>query len=772
MPTQTNNVLVLENGLTRLIGGSEDITLAGGILNTPVTGSTGSFTTLAATAGATFNTAIVQDLTSGRVVIAGTGGEIEDSGNLTFTGGNSLNITGSLDASVQVAAGDITISDGSIVSSSAAISFGAENLSTSGTLASGALTVTGNAGITGDLTVAGDIVSRGAVDLVVQDNFIDLNFGNDATIPLAGGLTVSMNRASAFTASRVTTTVAGSAGVSNPTFTVTDIGGASSLLAQNDIVCIKGMADGGNDGLFQVTAVNQASFPQIVTIAGIGTAGVNASLPFCQSQFDASSGGTTGTAYKVDLAVMAMADGSNAFRDAGSANYAKGTFITAMGPLLGNNGAVLGDFTDPGDYKTASSTLQAAYDGGNAWATSGNTAWQGTLTAGDFKLIGGGDVLMGAGGDTDLGAFSVGSGTAEVITTAALTLTAGSASTWKTSGGALTIESAAACEWSTAAGALALDGKGGMILKSNAADVLTIAANGAVTTDGTNCASIGLESAGGIDIGAANTAAAINVGTAGGRTITVGGASATSLTASAGTVLLEGTTLNLGTENSSGTAINIGTATQANPIGMDAGTGALTMTAAAASSLTCDAALTITAGTASTWSMSANSGSLQKLTIASVNGGVGASGVDIIADEVKVAALDGVLLLEQGALKNSSASATAVGELMAISGAGTAAKVTAAALNGKELAGVAQGISAQNAAIAMASFSGALVQMKLDASGCSAGDILYLGAGVATVTAPVASGDTVYRVGMAAAAIGANAVGNVQYMPSFIANIP
>ena len=44
------------------------------------------------------SSATVSDLTSGRVVIAGTSGAIEDSGNLTFNG-SQLGITGTVNAS-------------------------------------------------------------------------------------------------------------------------------------------------------------------------------------------------------------------------------------------------------------------------------------------------------------------------------------------------------------------------------------------------------------------------------------------------------------------------------------------------------------------------------------------------------------------------------------------------------------------------------------------------------------------------------------------------
>ena len=71
-------------------------------------------------------------------------------------------------------------------------------LSVTGGTTTDTLTVTGDASVGGDFTVTGDIISRGAVDLVVQDNFIDLNFGNTTTTVESGGLTVQMRTSERF----------------------------------------------------------------------------------------------------------------------------------------------------------------------------------------------------------------------------------------------------------------------------------------------------------------------------------------------------------------------------------------------------------------------------------------------------------------------------------------------------------------------------------------------------------------------------------------------
>lgn len=61
--------------------------------------------------GATFNTAIVEDLTPGLIVLAGTGGEIEDSANLAFDG-SQLSVTGVISGSSDLEIGGTVRLDG------------------------------------------------------------------------------------------------------------------------------------------------------------------------------------------------------------------------------------------------------------------------------------------------------------------------------------------------------------------------------------------------------------------------------------------------------------------------------------------------------------------------------------------------------------------------------------------------------------------------------------------------------------------------------------
>ena len=103
-------------------------------------------------------------------------GSITSSSAAITFGAENLSTTGTLGCGVLTAAtgstiGDLTLADGSITSSSAAITFGAENLSTTGTLGCGVLTTTSGASGTDALVItAGDIlVSSGHIDMTVGD---------------------------------------------------------------------------------------------------------------------------------------------------------------------------------------------------------------------------------------------------------------------------------------------------------------------------------------------------------------------------------------------------------------------------------------------------------------------------------------------------------------------------------------------------------------------------------------------------------------------------
>jgi hypothetical protein len=120
---------------TELNIGTGNFTVQQGSGNTQIVG------TLDVDSQSTLSSVNVEDLTSGRVVLAGTSGEIEDSGNLTFDGST--------------------------------------------------LTVTGDTVITGDLTVQGDTTQLNVSTLNVEDkNLLIASGAVDASAANGGGITI------------------------------------------------------------------------------------------------------------------------------------------------------------------------------------------------------------------------------------------------------------------------------------------------------------------------------------------------------------------------------------------------------------------------------------------------------------------------------------------------------------------------------------------------------------------------------------------------------
>lgn len=120
----------------------------------------------------TLSSATVSDLTSGRVVLAGTSGSLEDSGNLTFSAGGlivgagGINVTGVSTFSTDlVVGGDVQVSGNDIKSSSG---------QTVLTLNNNSATVANDLTITGNLYVNGSTTQVNTSSLTVEDRTIEL----------------------------------------------------------------------------------------------------------------------------------------------------------------------------------------------------------------------------------------------------------------------------------------------------------------------------------------------------------------------------------------------------------------------------------------------------------------------------------------------------------------------------------------------------------------------------------------------------------------------
>ena len=208
--------------------------------------------------------------------ILGTSNEIEAvvSATDTLTIGlpNSVTVTTQL-TSPTVVAGNLTLTNGSITDSSGAISFGNENVSTTGTLGSGAITSTGNiSGVnitgTGSTHTLGTIEVAGNVIRSTDSTQIEVNDSLKVVGPLAAGVT--------------TLNPAGSNNIESSTgFTVF---GSSVVLGQGKTVIFEGATADNFETIINVTdptADRTITFPDASgTVALTGSTGYATSTIF------------------------------------------------------------------------------------------------------------------------------------------------------------------------------------------------------------------------------------------------------------------------------------------------------------------------------------------------------------------------------------------------------------------------------------------------------------------------------------------------------------
>ena len=185
---------------------------------------------------------------------------------------NSVTITTQL-TSPTVVAGNLTLTNGSITDSSGAISFGNENISTTGTLGSGAITSSGNiSGVnitgTGSTHTLGTIEVAGNVIRSTDSTQIEVNDSLKVVGPLSAGVT--------------TLTPAGSNNIESTTgFTIF---GSNILMGQGKSIAFEGATANDFETDIQVTdptADRTITFPDASgTVALTGSTGYATSTIF------------------------------------------------------------------------------------------------------------------------------------------------------------------------------------------------------------------------------------------------------------------------------------------------------------------------------------------------------------------------------------------------------------------------------------------------------------------------------------------------------------
>jgi hypothetical protein len=255
-------------GLASLDGGI-DVDGAFTVANT--SGNIATSGTLGVGGQSTLASAAISDLTSGRVVLAGTSGEIEDSANLAFIG-DELGITGTIDVS-----GDGTIG--------------------------------GNLTVVGDLTVEGATTTLETQTLIVEDKNIELGVVPSPTDVTAdgGGITIK--------------------GTTDKTINWVDATDAWTFSEHVNIASAKEYRIAGTkvlDATSLGSAVVSSSLTSVGTIGtGVwqGTAITDTYLATISAAGKVSNSATTATSANTASAIVA--------RD-GSGNFSAGTITAAL----------------------------------------------------------------------------------------------------------------------------------------------------------------------------------------------------------------------------------------------------------------------------------------------------------------------------------------------------------------------------------------------------------------------------------------------------------
>ena len=177
--TTFTGTLTASGGLN--LSGDLDVDGHTNLDNVSVAGVTTTSGLLDINAGGRSNTFIVEDLTDNRVVLAGTGGELEDDANLTFNGstltvGVDLDVDGHTNLD-NVSIAGVTTATGNIIANG--------NIDLAGDIDVDGHTNLDNVSIAGVSTFTGNIDANGLIEATAGENKIPSLYANLAALPSA-----------------------------------------------------------------------------------------------------------------------------------------------------------------------------------------------------------------------------------------------------------------------------------------------------------------------------------------------------------------------------------------------------------------------------------------------------------------------------------------------------------------------------------------------------------------------------------------------------------
>ena len=299
-------------------------------------------------------------------------------------------------------------------------------------------TIGGSLNVTGNLDVEGNIISRDEERVLVQDNFLDINFGYVTNTGLSGGIAVNFLATTTGVTINSTTnnlTFAAQAGLTNPSVTAATASGIpADTFAAGDIIQISGTTNAENDGFYIVADGSAAGVIQIAD------ANDTINMKAAQVNFTGETESTSAAVriFKVNVSLL-------------QANAATGVFEV-------QEGSTNAEFAT---FKSLGGSLQVAYDLGNTITTSGTSPVTITMANDNAGLsvqgTSGGDGNVSIGGTNAVNSFVVNaSGAASSVTATGQNLTLATAG----ASGNLALTSVGTTTVTSTAGTLLLNATG------------------------------------------------------------------------------------------------------------------------------------------------------------------------------------------------------------------------------------------------------------------------------------------------------------------------
>jgi hypothetical protein len=314
-----------------------------------------------------------------------------------------------------------------------------------------------NLSVAGNLDVTGNIISRDEERVLVQDNFLDVNFGYTGTTALEGGLAANYKTQAASTNLSIVTsgntlTFSAASGSTRPKVVAgTASGIPQNTFASSDLVQIAGTTNAENDGIYVVNTNGVAGTIEFNSTAITSPDTINAKFAQVNFTAQAVSSGTV-TISKVNIGALQVNASGNWEVQSGNTD----STFSSYSPL-------------------GTSTLQQAYDAGATITTDASGAIAFTLSADNqgFTVEGssGGNGDVSIGGTTAVSKYDLNA--------------SGAASSVKTTGQNLTVETVSSGELKlAAAGLLNVDGAAGldMDLTGAASDITSTGQNLTIQT--------------------------------------------------------------------------------------------------------------------------------------------------------------------------------------------------------------------------------------------------------------------------------------------------